>query len=146
VNETNTLLKIEAVNFYCGRVKEGAFKRFGGVSRRLEGKVAIVTDAGSGIGKALAKRGRTPFAHKFAQEGAKVVVNGLPDVPVQKVAEASNKYGGEAIASTDEVSEASHAQAGFNGVSQNSPYGGTKGQMHSFIKGVANKHIQTVSS
>ncbi len=108
------------------------------MSRRLEGKVAIVTDAGSGIGEALAKRGRTPFAHKFAQEGAKVVVNGLPDVPVQKVAEASNKYGGEAIASTGDVSEPSHAQAGFNGVSQNSPYGGTKGQMHSFIKGVAN--------
>ena len=28
-------------------------------------------------------------------------------------------------------------EAGFTGVPQNSPYGGTKGWVHSFIKGVA---------
>ncbi len=171
------------------------------MSRRLEGKVAIVTGAGTGIGEAI--------AHKFAKEGANVVVNGLPDDPIQDVAEALNEYGGEAIAYAGDISEESHAQAcvqaaidkygrldvlvnnagvflvtgetqdypidvfdktiranirsaflmtkyalphlqktqgnivstgseaGFNGLAQNSPYGGTKGWMHSFIKGVA---------
>ncbi|MEW6495646.1 MAG: SDR family oxidoreductase [Cyanobacteriota bacterium] len=171
------------------------------MSRRLEGKVAIVTGAGTGIGEAI--------AHKFAKEGAQVVVNGLPDDPIQDVVDAINQYGGEAIAYAGDVSEPSHAQAcvqaaidkyghldvlvnnagvflatgetqdypidafdttirmnirsaflmtkyalphlqktggnivaagseaGFNGVPQNSPYGGTKGWMHSFIKGVA---------
>ncbi len=49
------------------------------MDRRLEGKVAIITGAGTGIGEAI--------AHKFAKEGAKVVVNGLPEDPVQEVVE-----------------------------------------------------------
>lgn len=73
------------------------------MSRRLEGKVAIVTGAGTGIGEAI--------AHKFAKEGAKVVVNGLPDDPIQDVIEAINQYGGEAIAYGGDVSDESHAQA-----------------------------------
>lgn len=36
---------------------------------RLEGRMAIVTGAATGIGEAI--------AHKFAREGAKVVVAGL---------------------------------------------------------------------
>lgn len=32
---------------------------------------------------------------------------------------------------------AAGSEAGFNGLAQNAPYGGTKGWMHSFIKGVA---------
>ena len=67
------------------------------MSRRLEGKVAIVTGAGTGIGEAI--------AHKFAKEGANVVVNGLPDDPIQDVAEALNEYGGEAIAYAGDISE-----------------------------------------
>jgi NAD(P)-dependent dehydrogenase (short-subunit alcohol dehydrogenase family) len=35
---------------------------------RLQGKVAIITGAGTGIGEAI--------AHKFAKECARVVVNG----------------------------------------------------------------------
>lgn len=171
------------------------------MSRRLEGKVAIVTGAGTGIGEAI--------AHKFAKEGAKVIVNGLPDDPIQDVADAINQYGGEAIPYAGDVSEPSHAEAcvqaainqygrldvlvnnagvflataetqdypidifdktirmnlrsaflmtkyalphlqktggniisagseaGFNGLAQNTPYGGTKGWIHSFMKGVA---------
>ncbi len=45
------------------------------MTRRLENKVAIVTGAGTGIGEAI--------AHKFAKEGAKVVVNGLPSDPIE---------------------------------------------------------------
>ncbi len=176
------------------------------MSRRLEGKVAIVTGAGTGIGEAI--------AHKFAKEGAKVVVNGLPDDPIQDVAEAIKQYGGEAIAFAGDVSNAEQAQgcvqasidaygrldilvnnagvflvtaetqdypidafdetirmnirsaflmtkyalphlqktqgnivatgseAGFNGVPKNSPYSGTKGWMHAFIKGVAGEQAK----
>jgi NAD(P)-dependent dehydrogenase (short-subunit alcohol dehydrogenase family) len=171
------------------------------MSRRLEGKVAIVTGAGTGIGEAI--------AHKFAKEGAKVVVNGLPDDPIADVEHSIKQYGGEAIAYGGDVSEETYAQAcvqaaidtygrldilvnnagvfltnaetedypvedfdrtirmnirsaflmtkyaipylkkhsgniisagseaGFNGLAQNTPYGGTKGWMHSFMMGVA---------
>lgn len=48
--------------------------------KRLEGKVALVTGAGSGIGEAI--------AHRFADEGATVVVADINDVPAKTVAEA----------------------------------------------------------
>ena len=60
------------------------------MSGRLEGKVAIITGAGAGIGEAI--------AHKFAKEGASVVVNGLPDDPIDDVVKSINQYGGKAIA------------------------------------------------
>jgi NAD(P)-dependent dehydrogenase (short-subunit alcohol dehydrogenase family) len=168
---------------------------------RLQNKVAIVTGAGAGIGEAI--------AHKFAKEGAKVVVNGLPTDPIEDVAAAIRQYGGAAIAYAGDVSEESYAQgcvkaaieaygqldilinnagvflataevdqypieafdqtiknnirsaflmtkyaipylqktngnivsagseAGFNGIAQNTPYGGTKAWMHAFMMGVA---------
>ena len=70
---------------------------------RLENKVALITGAGTGIGEAI--------AHKFAREGAKVIAVGLPDDPVQEVAEAIQKNGGEAIFVSGDVSEEVHAQA-----------------------------------
>ncbi|MEC4894227.1 MAG: SDR family oxidoreductase [Oscillatoria sp. PMC 1051.18] len=171
------------------------------MSKRLEGKVAIVTGAGTGIGEAIAQ--------KFASEGAKVLVNGLPTDPIEEVVETIEENGGNAIAYQGDVSEELQAEscvnaaidkygrldilvnnagvflavaetqdypiekfdetimmnirsaflmtkyalphlqksrgnivsagseAGFNGVAQNSPYGGTKGWMHAFMKGVA---------
>lgn len=171
------------------------------MNQRLDGKVAIITGAATGIGEAI--------AHKFAKEGAKVVVNGLPQDPVESVANSINQHGGQAVAVKGDVSEASDAQtcvqaaldyygqldilvnnagvflvtaqtedypvdifdqtirmnlrsaflmtkyalphlqktrgnivsagseAGFNGLAQNTPYGGTKAWMHSFMKGVA---------
>lgn len=176
------------------------------MSRKLEGKVAIITGAGTGIGEAI--------AHKFAKEGAKVVVNGLPSDPLDEVAQAIQHYGAEAIAYAGDISEESHAkacvqaaidyygrldilvnnagvflvtaetqdypidvfdqtirmnirsaflmtkyalphlqktrgnivsagsEAGFNGLARNTPYGGTKGWMHSFMKGVAVEQAQ----
>jgi NAD(P)-dependent dehydrogenase (short-subunit alcohol dehydrogenase family) len=47
---------------------------------RLKDKVAIITGAGTGIGEAI--------AHKFAREGARLVLNGLPTDPVPDVAAA----------------------------------------------------------
>lgn len=171
------------------------------MSRRLEGKVAIVTGAGTGIGEAI--------AHKFAREGAKVVVNGLPDDPIQDVAHSITHYGGTAMAFAGDVSDENSAQgciqaaidaygqldvlvnnagvflttaetqkypiedfdrtvrmnirsaflmthyalpqlhktkgniictgseAGMIGLAYNTPYGGTKAWLHSFMRGVA---------
>jgi meso-butanediol dehydrogenase/(S,S)-butanediol dehydrogenase/diacetyl reductase len=53
---------------------------------RLEGKVAIVTGGGTGIGAATARR--------FAQEGARVVVSGRREEPVRSVA---HETGGVAV-------------------------------------------------
>ncbi|MBA2937488.1 SDR family oxidoreductase [Paenibacillus sp. CGMCC 1.16610] len=57
---------------------------------RLEGKVAVVTGAASGMGKAIAML--------FAQEGAKVVVSDLNLEGSNAVAESIKATGGEAIA------------------------------------------------
>ena len=43
---------------------------------RLQNKVAIITGAGTGIGEAIAQ--------KFAREGARLVLSGLPADPVHR--------------------------------------------------------------
>ncbi|MBW4541024.1 MAG: SDR family oxidoreductase [Myxacorys chilensis ATA2-1-KO14] len=70
--------------------------------QRLEGKVAIVTGGGAGIGEAI--------CHKFAKEGAKVVVSGLPSDPIDAVATAITHYGGTAIAYPGDVAEEAFAK------------------------------------
>lgn len=58
---------------------------------RLDGKVAIVTGAGAGIGEAIAL--------KFAKEGADVVVASLEEDAIEEIAEAARGLGGgDAIA------------------------------------------------
>jgi NAD(P)-dependent dehydrogenase (short-subunit alcohol dehydrogenase family) len=70
---------------------------------RLEDKVAIVTGAGTGIGEAIAL--------KFAREGASVVIAGLPDDPVDDVAERIKDDGGKAAVYKGDLAEESHAKA-----------------------------------
>ena len=60
------------------------------MSRKLEGKVALVTGSGRGIGRALAL--------KLAAEGAKVVVNDLDAAPADEVVAAIRAGGGQAVA------------------------------------------------
>lgn len=66
--------------------------------KRLENKVAIVTGAARGMGKAEAEL--------FAQEGAKVVLADILEKEVAEVANQINKNGGEAIAFKLDVSKA----------------------------------------
>ncbi|MBX0333634.1 SDR family oxidoreductase [Pontibacter sp. HSC-14F20] len=176
------------------------------MKNRLEGKVAIVTGGGTGIGEAICK--------KFAQEGARVVVAGFPEDPVENVVKEIQKEGGEAIAYNGDISTAANAkacvelavkqygqldvlvnnagvfpevnllqdyteealdymiknniksafamskaalpelhktkgnivsagsEAGVIGIAQNTPYGGTKGFIHAFMKGLAVEQAQ----
>src|SRR3954468_1054152 len=78
--------------------------------KMLEGKVAVVTGAGGGIGREIALA--------MAREGARVVVNdigasvtgeGRDQGPAQAVVNEVRALGGEAVASTDSVSEAASA-------------------------------------
>ena len=168
---------------------------------RLQGKVAIITGAGTGIGEAI--------AHKFAREGARVVLSGLIDDPIEDVARAIRELGGEAVAHGGDVADEGSAwacielalthyekidvlvnnagvfldnavtenypiedfdrtvrmnmrsaflmtrfalphlqksrgniisagsESGMIGLAQNTTYGGTKGWMHAFMRGVA---------
>ena len=76
----------------------------------VEGKVAIVTGAGRGIGRAIAML--------MAEEGAKVVVNDVGAAldgsggdagPAQQVVDEIKKAGGQAIASTLSIGEPQNA-------------------------------------
>lgn len=176
------------------------------MGNRLNGKVAIVTGGGSGIGEAISK--------KFAKEGAMVVVAGFPEDPVEDVAKEIQQEGGTAIPFTGDLSVLANAEscvqlavkqygkldvlinnagtfpetnmlsdfseeafdyllknnlrsafamskaalpelqktkgnivcagseAGVLGIAQNAPYGGTKGFMHAFAKGLAAEQAQ----
>jgi 3-oxoacyl-[acyl-carrier protein] reductase len=64
---------------------------------RLEGRVAIVTGAGHGIGKA--------YAARLAAEGAKIVVAELDEKAAQAVAKELSAAGREALAVRTDVSD-----------------------------------------
>jgi NAD(P)-dependent dehydrogenase (short-subunit alcohol dehydrogenase family) len=168
---------------------------------RLKNKVAIITGAGTGIGEAI--------AYKFAREGARLVLAGLPPDPVRDVADAIISTGGETEVHLGDLAEEVEArgcvelavrrfgqidvlvnnagvfianattdlyrvedfdrtlrnnlrtaflmtkfslphlqkthgnilftgsEAGLNGSPMFTPYGGTKGFLHAFMKGVA---------
>ena len=61
----------------------------------LEGKVALVTGSGRGIGNAIAQR--------LAREGARLVINDLDAEPAHATVEALRKMGVEAVACVGNV-------------------------------------------
>jgi NAD(P)-dependent dehydrogenase (short-subunit alcohol dehydrogenase family) len=74
--------------------------------RRLENKVALVTGAGSGIGKASALA--------FAREGAKVVVEDIVVDAGEQTANAIMESGGEATFIKADVARAAEVEAMIN--------------------------------
>jgi NAD(P)-dependent dehydrogenase (short-subunit alcohol dehydrogenase family) len=73
------------------------------MGNRLDRKVAIVTGGGTGIGEAICK--------KFAQEGARVIVAGLPDDPVEEVVREIDAQKGIAYFYKGDLSVLANAQA-----------------------------------
>ena len=69
---------------------------------RLDGKVAIVTGGGAGIGEAVAL--------KLAVEGARVVVSGLEDDPIDDVAATAAQLGPGAVACGGDLGEVGTAE------------------------------------
>ncbi len=73
------------------------------LTKVMEGKVAIVTGAGSGIGKAS--------AIAFAREGAKVVIADVATKGGQETVRTIREAGGEAVFAKADVSKATDVQA-----------------------------------
>jgi 3-oxoacyl-[acyl-carrier protein] reductase len=72
---------------------------------RLKGKVALITGAGSGIGRAIAML--------FAQEGARVIANDLKDTAARETVEALGAAGSGARAIQADVADSAQVKAMF---------------------------------
>jgi NAD(P)-dependent dehydrogenase (short-subunit alcohol dehydrogenase family) len=70
---------------------------------RLQGKVAIITGAGSGIGRSSAS--------VFAREGAKVVLAGRRTEPLVRAVDEIRSHGGEATYHSTDVTQPSQVKA-----------------------------------
>jgi 3-oxoacyl-[acyl-carrier protein] reductase len=72
------------------------------MSKKLEGKVALITGSGRGIGRSIAL--------KLASEGARIVVNDLDAGPAQEVVDEIRKAGGQAVACVGSVTASDFAE------------------------------------
>src|ERR1700712_3413604 len=71
------------------------------MTQKLDGKVALITGSGRGIGRAIAL--------KLASEGASIVVNDLDIEPAQETVKAIREAGGRAVACVGSVTSADFA-------------------------------------
>jgi NAD(P)-dependent dehydrogenase (short-subunit alcohol dehydrogenase family) len=71
--------------------------------KRLDGKVALITGGGTGIGAACAR--------VFAQEGAAVAITGRRQDALEQVVRDIGKAGGRALAVAGSVTDEAHARA-----------------------------------
>jgi len=67
------------------------------VKKRLEGRVAIVTGGGHGIGKA--------YAHRLAEEGAKIVIAEIDGAAAERLAAELERAGHEALGLRTDVAD-----------------------------------------
>ncbi len=72
------------------------------MTKKLEGKVALITGSGRGIGRSIAL--------KLASEGARVVINDLDAAPAQEVVDEIRKAGGQAVACVGSVTAPDFAE------------------------------------
>ena len=72
------------------------------MSKKLEGKVALITGSGRGIGRSIAL--------KLASEGASLVVNDLDEAPAQEVVAEIRAAGGQAVACVGSVTAPDFAE------------------------------------
>lgn len=72
------------------------------MNRKLEGKVALVTGSGRGIGRAIAL--------KLAAEGARLVINDVDAEPANEVAQLIREAGGQAVICNGSVTAAGFAE------------------------------------
>jgi NAD(P)-dependent dehydrogenase (short-subunit alcohol dehydrogenase family) len=78
----------------------------GDYMKRLDGKVAVITGSGTGIGKSIALR--------FAQEGADIVLNGRRTEPIDTAADEIKKIGRKVVAVAADISTKEGAERLIN--------------------------------